>query len=49
MEKTYSVSKKPIYIPLLTGGLLLLGLYLKDSTKNTRESDISYKADINRL
>ncbi len=28
MEKTYSVSKNPIYIPLLTGGLLLLGLYL---------------------
>jgi len=28
MEKAYSVSKKPIYIPLLTGGLLLLGLYL---------------------
>lgn len=28
MEKTYSISKKPIYIPLLTGGLLLLGLYL---------------------
>ncbi len=28
MEKTYSASKKPIYITLLTGGLLLLGLYL---------------------
>ncbi len=28
MEKTYSEPKKPIYIPLLTGGLLLLGLYL---------------------
>ena len=28
MEKTYSVSKKPIYIPLLTGGLFLLGLFL---------------------
>ncbi|MBA7636363.1 hypothetical protein ES703_43981 [subsurface metagenome] len=28
MEESRSVSKKPIYIPLLTGGLLLLGLYL---------------------
>jgi len=28
MEKTYSEPKKPVYIPLLTGGLLLLGLYL---------------------
>ena len=28
MEEFRSVSKKPIYIPLLTGGLLLLGLYL---------------------
>jgi len=28
MEKTYSASNKPVYIPLLTGGLLLLGLYL---------------------
>lgn len=28
MEEFRSVSKKPIYLPLLTGGLLLLGLYL---------------------
>ena len=28
MEKTYSEPKNSIYIPLLTGGLLLLGLYL---------------------
>jgi len=28
MEESRSVSKKPIYIPLLTGALLLLGLYL---------------------
>jgi len=28
MEESRSVSKKPIHIPLLTGGLLLLGLYL---------------------
>jgi diguanylate cyclase (GGDEF)-like protein/PAS domain S-box-containing protein len=28
MEEPRSVSKKSIYIPLLTGGLLLLGLYL---------------------
>jgi len=28
MEESRSVSKNPIYIPLLTGGLLLLGLYL---------------------
>ncbi len=28
MEEFRSVTKKPIYIPLLTGGLLLLGLYL---------------------
>ena len=28
MEEFRSVSKKPIYLPLLAGGLLLLGLYL---------------------
>jgi len=28
MEEFYSVSKKPVYIKLLPGGLLLLGLYL---------------------
>ncbi len=28
MEKARPISKKPIYLPLLTGGLLLLGLYL---------------------
>ncbi len=28
MKEPRPVSKKPIYLPLLTGGLLLLGLYL---------------------
>ena len=28
MEESRSVSKKSIYLPFLTGGLLLLGLYL---------------------
>jgi len=28
MKEPHSVSEKPVYLPLLTGGLLLLGLYL---------------------